>query len=131
MIVLDMSDKRPIYEQIAAAFQKQIALGILKADEKLPSVRQLAMEMSINPNTIQRAYTDLERGGYIYTVKGKGNFAADISGMLPIRQKKYYDELDNLLSQSGGVLLESHEVIEHVRTYYEKVKKMKEDAKDD
>ena len=118
MIVPDMFDKRPIYEQIMATYQKQIAIGLLKKDEKLPSVRQLAMEMSINPNTIQKAYTELERAGYIYSVKGKGNFVADISGMLPVRQNKYYEKLDEILSQAGSVSLSSREVLSHVEEYY-------------
>lgn len=74
MIILDYSDKRPIYEQIVERFQMLIVNGIMEADERLPSVRALAVELSINPNTIQRAYTELEREGFIYSVKGRGNF---------------------------------------------------------
>ena len=120
MIVLDMSDKRPIYEQIVDTYKKQIAMGVIQPDEKLPSVRQLAIEMSINPNTIQKAYAELERSGFIYTVKGRGNFAADISSMLPVRQKKYFEDLDGVLSQSGRFSLEADDVIEHVKKYYGK-----------
>ena len=74
MILIDYSDKRPIYEQIAGRFEALIVRGVMEADEKLPSVRTLAVELSINPNTIQRAYMELEKDGFIYTVKGKGNF---------------------------------------------------------
>lgn len=74
MIIIDYSDKRPIYEQIAERFQTLIINGIMEADEQLPSVRTLAVELSINPNTIQRAYAELERDGFIYSVKGRGNF---------------------------------------------------------
>ena len=74
MILIDYNDKRPIYEQIAGRFQALIISGVMEADEKLPSVRTLAVELSINPNTIQRAYGELEKDGFIYTVKGKGNF---------------------------------------------------------
>ena len=74
MILIDYSDKRPIYEQIAARFEALIVSGVMEADEKLPSVRTLAVELSINPNTIQRAYMEREKDGFIYTVKGKGNF---------------------------------------------------------
>ena len=74
MIIIDYSDKRPIYEQIVERFQVLIVNGVLEPDEKLPSVRTLAVELSINPNTIQRAYTELEREGFIYSVKGRGNF---------------------------------------------------------
>ncbi len=74
MIIIDYSDKRPIYEQIVERFQTLIVSGVLEAGEKMPSVRTLAVELSINPNTIQRAYTELERDGFIYAVKGRGNF---------------------------------------------------------
>ena len=74
MILIDYSDKRPIYEQIAARFEALIVSGVMEADEKLPSVRTLAVELSINPNTIQRAYMELEKDGFSDTVKGKGNF---------------------------------------------------------
>lgn len=74
MIIIDYNDKRPIYEQITERFQTLIISGVMEADEKLPSVRSLAVELSINPNTIQRAYTELEKDGFIYTVKGRGNF---------------------------------------------------------
>ena len=74
MIIIDYKDKRPIYEQIVERFQTLIVSGVLEAGEKMPSVRTLAVELSINPNTIQRAYTELERDGFIYAVKGRGNF---------------------------------------------------------
>lgn len=74
MIIIDYNDKRPIYEQIIERFQTLIINGVMETDEKLPSVRTLAVELSINPNTIQWAYTELEKDGFIYTVKGRGNF---------------------------------------------------------
>ena len=78
MIILDYRDRRPIYEQVISRFQELMLTGALEKDSQLPSVRSLAMELSINPNTIQRAYTELERQGYIYSIKGKGSFVADM-----------------------------------------------------
>ena len=118
MIVLDMSDKRPIYEQIVDRMKELIALNALKKDEKLPSVRQMAIDLSINPNTIQRAYGELEHSGYIYSVKGRGNFVADISDMLPVRQQKYFDDLDLILSKADGFSLTKEEIINHVNDYF-------------
>lgn len=77
MISLNYRDSRPIYEQIKDELRKLIVTGALAAGEKLPSVRALATQLSINPNTIQRAYNDLEAEGYIYPVPGKGSFASD------------------------------------------------------
>ena len=74
MIVLDYQDRRPLYEQIVEKFRLLILSGAMEPDSRMPSVRQLAMELSINPNTIQRAYRQLEMEGWIATVPGKGCF---------------------------------------------------------
>lgn len=76
MIHIDYQDKRPIYEQVVEKIQTLIVKGAFEKDMKLPSVRALAIELSINPNTIQRAYAELESNGFIYTVKGRGNFVS-------------------------------------------------------
>ena len=93
MIVLDYKDRRPLYEQIMERFQELMYRGILKAEDPMPSVRSLATELSINPNTIQRSYAELERQGFIYTVKGRGSFVADHSA---IREKKRHAVLNGL-----------------------------------
>lgn len=93
MIILDYSDKRPIYEQIVDKMQILIANGALEPDEKLPSVRSLAVELSINPNTIQRAYSELERSGFIYSVKGRGNFVRADEHLKEKRQAKILESL--------------------------------------
>ena len=77
VILIDYKDRRPIYEQIVEKFQQMIICGVIEPDSPMPSVRSLAMELSINPNTIQRAYQELEREGYIYTMKGKGALSAN------------------------------------------------------
>jgi GntR family transcriptional regulator len=69
-------DPRPIYEQISEGFKRLIISGVLAADDKLPSVRELAGQLAINPNTIQRAYRELETAGYCYSVPGRGSFVA-------------------------------------------------------
>lgn len=74
MLHLDYRDIRPIYAQITDEVRQQIAAGVLVQGDKLPSVRELAVELSINPNTIQRAYRQLEMEGWIATVPGKGCF---------------------------------------------------------
>ena len=77
MVFLDYRDARPIYTQITDGFRDQILGGILQPGERLPSVRELAAELTINPNTIQRAYRELEANGWIVTVPGKGCFVCD------------------------------------------------------
>lgn len=76
MLNIDYRDGRPIYEQVAQGIEQLIMHGVLEADGQLPSVRQLAAELSINPNTVQRAFGELEKRGVIYAVKGKGNFVS-------------------------------------------------------
>ena len=76
MIRLNYRDARPIYEQVKDGLRHLVVTGALQAGDRLPSVRALASSLAINPNTIQRAYEALEREGYLYTVAGKGSFAA-------------------------------------------------------
>ncbi len=77
MIVLDYRDRRPLYEQVTEKLEELMFTGVLPQDSRLPSVRSMATELSINPNTIQRAYAELERQGYIYSIQGKGSFVSD------------------------------------------------------
>lgn len=74
MIQLDFKNPKPIYEQIKDKIKELVINGIMKPGDKIPSVRELAQILTINPNTIQKAYKDLETEGFIYSVKGKGNF---------------------------------------------------------
>ncbi|MGL5439311.1 MAG: GntR family transcriptional regulator [Filifactoraceae bacterium] len=76
MFNIDYKDRRPIYEQLVHNIKSSIINGIITEDEQLPSVRQLSIQLAINPNTIQKAYTQLEQQGIIYSVKGKGSFIA-------------------------------------------------------
>ena len=88
MIFLDYRDKRPIYEQVVEKLERLIASGGLEPLTKMPSVRSLAMELSVNPNTVQRAYAQLEQDGYLYTVSGRGSFVTAENEWKESRQKK-------------------------------------------
>ncbi len=76
MLDLDPSDRRPIYTQIMDEIRRSIVLGTWRADEPLPSVRQLASELRVNPNTVQQAYRELEREGVVYVLRGQGTFVS-------------------------------------------------------
>lgn len=76
MLQLDLQSRQPIYEQLIAKLSEMISAGALKPEEKLPSVRNLARELGVNPNTVQKSYQELERSGIIYSVAGKGSFIA-------------------------------------------------------
>lgn len=93
MILIDHKDKRPMYEQIIERFRHMILCGVLEPNSPMPSVRSLAMELSLNPNTIQRAYQELEHGGYIYTIKGKGSFVSEAAASKENRRLEIMDDL--------------------------------------
>lgn len=100
MIIIDYKDTRPIYEQIVERFKTLILKDVLEPDQQMPSVRNLAMELSINPNTIQKAYAELERQGYIYSVKGRGSFVAARDTLLLEKQQEYRDKIVQLAKEA-------------------------------
>ena len=104
MIHLDYRAAKPIYAQIVEGYQEQIAAGVLESGEKLPSVRELAVQLSINPNTIQRAYRQLEALGWIATVQGKGCFVCGLPEYALDEQRELlqaFDEAALALVQRG------------------------------
>lgn len=97
MILIDYKDRRPIYEQIVERFTELILKGVLEVDSQLPSVRNLAMDLSINPNTIQKAYQELERQGFIYSIKGRGSFIANNDNLIELRKKEIINDIKELV----------------------------------
>ena len=118
MIVLDYQDRRPLYEQVTEKFRTLIYQGVLPADSRIPSVRQLAMELSINPNTIQRAYMMLEQEGLIYPVKGKGNFVADTQKIQEESKENFRQEFLKLVRKGNHTGFEEEELIALVQRGY-------------
>ncbi len=96
MFQLNYRDARPIYLQIVENYKLQIRSGILENGEKLPSVRELATQLAINPNTIARAYRELEMGGWIATVPGKGCFVCGVPGEMTQEQQQLLAEFDRV-----------------------------------
>ena len=74
MFQIDLKSRKAIYEQVMDNFKRLIVTGVVKQDEKVPSVRDMAKALTVNPNTVQKAYRELENQGYIYTVLGQGSF---------------------------------------------------------
>lgn len=121
MILLDYKDRRPLYEQIVDKFSDMILKGVLKPDEKLPSVRNLAMELSINPNTIQRAYMELEHKGFLYSVKGRGNFVSDSSVLKEERRQEIKEKLAKHLREAYIHGIPKEEIEKLIQSVYESV----------
>ncbi len=99
MIELNYRDSRPIYEQVKDALRRMVMTGAIAAGDKLPSVRHLAAALAINPNTIQRAVDALEQEGYVYSVPGKGSFAAHKVEMDGRRREQLLQRLDAIFEE--------------------------------
>lgn len=115
MIHLDYRDARPIYTQITDGFREQIVTGILQPGDKLPSVRELACQLTINPNTIQRAYRELEMQGWVASVPGKGSFVCGIPGEYQQERLVALEEFDKKIDQLLALGLSPEELIERIK----------------
>lgn len=114
MIFIDYKDSRPIYEQVVSKLEELILKGVLESDSQMPSVRNLAMELSINPNTIQKAYAQMERDGYLYVVKGRGNFVADSGVLLEEKKEEIKKRIRELLQEAKELGIEREELLKDV-----------------
>ncbi len=99
MISLNYRDARPIYEQVKDGLRHLVVTGAILPGDKLPSVRALASSLAINPNTIQRAYEALEGEGYLYSVAGKGSFAAERKDVNGARRQKLLERFDETAAE--------------------------------
>lgn len=115
MISVNFRDSRPIYEQVKDSLRRLIVSGALPPDEKLPSVRELAAQLVINPNTIQRAYRELEHEGYIVSVPGKGSFARAQSGTDSDRARELLRAFDEAVEELMYLGLTPEELAGRIR----------------
>lgn len=99
MIQLNYRDSKPIYEQIKDGLKRLVITGAIATDEKLPSVRELASQLAINPNTIAKAFRELEQEGYIYTITGRGSFAADRKDNSAGRNDELLKKFDEIVKE--------------------------------
>ena len=115
MFELDLRSRQPIYEQLAGKLKDLIIKGVMQTDEQLPSVRTLAGQLTINPNTIQKAYRELEIQGYIYSLPGKGNFVARAApGNNEAKLAQIKEELSKLILEALYLGLSKETIIEFV-----------------
>lgn len=99
MFSVNYKDPRPIYEQVKDSLRRAILSGALATDEKVPSVREAAAQLVINPNTIQKAYRELESEGYIYSVPGRGSFVSNCSEARSQRKQELFCQLDKTVGE--------------------------------
>lgn len=114
MISINFRDSRPIYEQVKDSLRRLIVSGALPPDEKLPSVRELASQLVINPNTIQRAYRELEHEGYIVSVPGKGSFAREMAGVDSARRDELLRAFDDAVEELTYLGLTAEEIKDRI-----------------
>ena len=110
MVHLDYRDARPIYSQIIDGFREQIKAGVLQPGDKLPSVRELATQLTINPNTIQRAYRELEAQGWVASVQGKGCFVCE-PPVTPTRQDALLAAFDRTVAELAALGIDREALI--------------------
>lgn len=129
MFDIDLRSRDPIYQQLIDKFKILIINQILQHDEKLPSVRQLAEELTVNPNTIQKAYRQLEQEGFIYSVKGRGSFVQTLEDHVSIeKKKKIAENIKQLAKEALFLGISEADIMQWIYEVAEEEKGEKTDA---
>ncbi|MDY3918072.1 MAG: GntR family transcriptional regulator [Candidatus Limivivens sp.] len=119
MLTIDYQNRKPLYEQVVERIQLLILSGAMEPGTQLPSVRALAVDLSMNPNTIQKAYNCLEKEGYIYPVKGKGNFVSGDKGLKEKQQKLFFETVEQLVKRGRALGVTREEFVKQAALYFE------------
>ena len=121
MYQIDNQSRQAVYEQIVQQVEKYVLIGVLGGGDKMPSVRNLSIELNVNPNTVQRAYTELERGGVLITAPGRGAFVSEQGATLlkERRREMSVSELKTLVAELKLAGLEKKHVLEIVERAYQ------------
>jgi len=121
MFVIDTMSRMPVYEQITKQVEELVMIGAMKAGDKMPSVRQISVSLSINPNTVQKAYTELDRKGIIITVPGKGSFISDTAlQILGESSRSRLEELSKLIRELAYAGVTKEEIVRIVEDVFQK-----------
>ncbi len=119
MFHIDPLSRKPVYEQLIEQLEKFVLLGVLLPESQLPSVRSLSMELSINPNTIQKAYSELDMRGIIYSVPGIGCFVSkDAKELLLAHSRSKLKQLQALVAELALAGVSEREVLTSVHKAY-------------
>lgn len=118
MIKIDYRNKEPVFKQVQNELMRLIVLGVYPADSQLPSVRVLAVELGVNPNTIQKAYRELEISGVIYSVSGKGSFVSQKDNAQEIVREKHIAEFENAVKSAFYAQLTKQELVLKIEEIY-------------
>lgn len=107
-------DARPIYEQVRDSLRSQILAGVIGPGERLPSVRELSSALAVNPNTVQRAYRELEQEGCVYSVRGRGSYVAEVGDVARARREELLGRLDALVAELRDVGCTTGQLVERI-----------------
>lgn len=118
MFPLDYKSRLPIYEQLNKSISKMAALGALEPNEQLPSVRTLAQDLGINPNTVQKAYQMLEQNGIIYSVPGKGSYISPDLSVLSRQKARAMEKLTEVIQEAADNGVTKPEMIEQIENHF-------------
>ncbi|MBQ7522215.1 MAG: GntR family transcriptional regulator [Clostridia bacterium] len=118
MFSIDYHSRQPIYEQLYDNVIHLVSLGVLTPDEQLPPVRQLAMELGINPNTVSKAYKNLENDGMIYSVVGKGSFVSGKSNITACKRQEITAKITQAVQEAVKLGMKQQQIVELVDTVY-------------
>src|SRR5690554_6769321 len=124
MFALDYKTKVPIYEQIQDQVISFIALGLFKPNEQLPAVRQLATDLGVNPNTVAKAYQQLEHLGYIVSQTGRGSFISDNRSSIDLLKQEYFNQLELVVSKLQSLNVPYPQVNELLLSLYKEEKSL-------
>ena len=114
MIQLNYKEARPLYEQIKESIRKMVISNAFLADEKLQSVREMASQLAVNPNAIERAYQELEQDGYVYRRKDEGTFVAKENRVNEMRRRELMQKFDLVVRELSELSVSSNELAERV-----------------
>ena len=130
MITVDLKSRKPIYEQIVDNIKTLVLSGVLAPDEQLPAVRKLAVDLAINPNTIQKAYAILEAQSIVYSIPGRGSFVSgEVQSLLIVRRGEILERLEEILRDAKNLSISREDVLKAVEKVYSAVKGEKGEEK--
>lgn len=120
MYQIDVMSRKPVYEQLVDQVERFILRGVLKEDQQMQSVRSLSMELAVNPNTVQKAYTELDRRGIVYSVPGKGCFVSgNAKNSIGIRKRGELGKFTESVRELALAGIEKEEILSCVEQAYE------------
>ena len=122
MFTIDVMSRMPVYEQLIKQVEDQVLKGIMKEGDKMPSVRSLSMELSTNPNTIQKAYMELDRRGILVSVPGNGSFiSAEALKIVGNQSKEKFSDLKEIVRKLAYAGVSKSEITDMIEEVYKKI----------